>query len=286
MKFNHIRRQVRSALLGFAFLLGGASLAAQGVVTGRVTDAANKQPLQQAQVTLVGSTTRVLTNADGQYRLPNVPSGTAQIRVAFIGYKSVTQSVDVSSGTATLDFTLTSAPVGLDAVTVTATSNEAQREQGTATPQIDMTKIAQAAPITDMSNALNSRVPGVWWCRKRVAPRGRGRGSGSADPTACRCPMIRCWWSTACGWRRAATSNSVGVGGQAPSRLNDYNADDLESIQVAEGPSAILYGTDAANGVISMQTKEGTPRPHQVAHLHRGRALERHRQFIPPTTWV
>src|SRR6185437_16624285 len=57
-------------------------------------------------------------------------------------------------------------------------------------------------------------------------------------------------------------SNSVGVGGQSPSRINDYNADDLESIQVAEGPSAgVLYGTDAANGVISMQTKKGHPGP-------------------------
>src|SRR5262245_21115310 len=106
MKFNHIRRQARGAALGFAFLLGGVTLAAQGVATGRVTDAATKQPLQQAQVTLVGSTTRVLTNADGQYRLPNVPSGTVQIRVAFIGYKSVIQSVDATGGSPTLDFAL------------------------------------------------------------------------------------------------------------------------------------------------------------------------------------
>ena len=261
MRFNHIRTQVRGAALGFAFLLGAASLAAQGVVTGRVTDAATKQALQQAQVTLVGSTTRVLTNADGQYRLPNVPNGTVQIRVAFIGYKSVTQSVDVSGGVATLDFALSSAPVGLDAVTVTATGDQANREQGTATPQIDMTKIAQAAPITDMSNALNSRVPGVvvqesggtTGTGTRIRIRGSNSVSLSNDPVLV-VDGVRV--------EGASTSNSVGVGGQSPSRLNDYNADDLESIQVAEGPSAgVLYGTDAANGVISMQTKKGHPGP-------------------------
>ncbi|HYK09721.1 MAG TPA: SusC/RagA family TonB-linked outer membrane protein [Gemmatimonadales bacterium] len=261
MTFNHIRRQVRGAALGFAFLLGGAPLAAQGVVTGRVTDAATKQPLQQAQVTLVGATTRVLTNADGQYRLPNVPNGTAQIRVAFIGYKSMTQSVDVSGGSATLDFALTSAPVGLDAVTVTATGNEAKREQGTATPQIDMTKVAQTAPITDMANALNSRVPGVV-VQEAGGTTGSGtriRIRGSNSVSLSNDPVILVDGIRVDG---TASSNSVGVGGQVPSRINDYNADDLESIQVAEGPSAgVLYGTDAANGVIAMQTKKGHPGP-------------------------
>src|SRR6266516_4670325 len=45
----------------------------------------------------------------------------------------------------------------------------------------------------------------------------------------------------------------LGVGGQAPSRLNDLNGDDIESIEVVKGPSAAaLYGTDAANGVIQI----------------------------------
>ncbi|HWH04707.1 MAG TPA: TonB-dependent receptor plug domain-containing protein, partial [Gemmatimonadales bacterium] len=151
--------------------------------------------------------------------------------------------------------------VGLDAVTVTATGDQANREQGTATPQIDMTKIAQAAPITDMSNALNSRVPGVV-VQEAGGTTGSGtriRIRGSNSVTLSNDPVLVVDGVRVEG---AATSNSVGVGGQSPSRINDYNADDLESIQVAEGPSAgVLYGTDAANGVISMRTKKGHPGP-------------------------
>src|SRR6185503_7672529 len=43
-----------------------------------------------------------------------------------------------------------------------------------------------------------------------------------------------------------------------PSRVNDINPDEVESIEVVKGPSAAtLYGTDAANGVIVITTKRG-----------------------------
>src|SRR5207237_5996447 len=59
-----------------------------------------------------------------------------------------------------------------------------------------------------------------------------------------------------------ASSISVGVGGQTPSRLNDIDPNDLERVQVAGGPSAnVLYRTDAANGVITLQAKQGKVGP-------------------------
>src|SRR5438105_1487848 len=46
------------------------------------------------------------------------------------------------------------------------------------------------------------------------------------------------------------------TGGQAPSRINDINPEDVESVEIVKGPSpAVLYGTDAANGVIQYRTK-------------------------------
>ncbi len=59
-------------------------------------------------------------------------------------------------------------------------------------------------------------------------------------------------------------SNSVGFsgGGDTPSRINDVDADDIESIQVLKGPSAAtLYGTEASNGVIQIITRRGTAGP-------------------------
>jgi len=47
-------------------------------------------------------------------------------------------------------------------------------------------------------------------------------------------------------------------GSSVISRLNDFNPDDIESIEVIKGPAAAtLYGTEASNGVIHIITKRG-----------------------------
>src|SRR5690606_4457590 len=58
----------------------------------------------------------------------------------------------------------------------------------------------------------------------------------------------------------SASGNAFGVGGQEPSRLNDLNPNDIESIEIVKGPAAsALYGTAAANGVLLITTKRGRP---------------------------
>src|SRR5439155_7710489 len=53
-------------------------------------------------------------------------------------------------------------------------------------------------------------------------------------------------------------STTVGVGGQVPSRFNDINPEDIESIEILKGPAAAAqYGTAAANGVIQVTTRRG-----------------------------
>src|SRR5690606_33018202 len=47
-------------------------------------------------------------------------------------------------------------------------------------------------------------------------------------------------------------------GSSVISRINDFNPDDIESIEVIKGPAAAtLYGTEASNGVIHIITKRG-----------------------------
>jgi len=245
-------------------VLSVPAAAQQGVITGHVTDVATKQPIALAQVTVVGTTLRAITSQTGEYRIANVTPGTVQVQSKYIGYKTLTQSVQVGAGeTATLDFAITAASIGLDAITVTPTGDQSTREQGSVAPKIDMAAVAKVAPITNMSDALNSRVPGVVVQQSggttgggtRIRIRGSNSISLSNDPVII-VDGVRV--------EGASTSTSIGVGGQAPSRLNDYNADDLESVQVAEGPAtSVLYGTDAGNGAVVLESKKGKPGPTQ-----------------------
>ncbi|HSD30881.1 MAG TPA: TonB-dependent receptor [Gemmatimonadales bacterium] len=241
----------------------GLAQQATGTVAGRVTDKGTGQPLASVQVTISPTTRGALTDRDGRYRIENVPAGTVEIRARFIGYAIGVQTIALTGGQeATADFVLTANPVGLEAVVVTASGAEQRaRELGNTVTRIDASKTTEEAAPTNLADLLNARAPNVI-----VLPSGGTTGTGS---------RVRIRGSTSLSLNNEpiivvdgirvdndATSNSLGVGGQSPSRLNDINPDEIESIEIVKGPSAAaLYGTDAANGVIQIRTKRGRPGP-------------------------
>src|SRR5258705_2981349 len=121
--------------------------AQQGEVTGRVTDKTAGQALAGAQVSIVGTTLRASTGQDGRYRLVNVPAGQATVRVSYIGYATTTQPVTVSAGApAVADFAIAQAAVGLEAVVVTATGDQAGRGERAAAPQMHFCRPTPLTP--------------------------------------------------------------------------------------------------------------------------------------------
>ena len=79
--------------------LGAAPVAAQASgVAGMVVDATNGAPINGAQVTVAGTQRGGLTNAAGRFLVLNVPAGPQTVRVTYIGYRTVEQTVDVSAG--------------------------------------------------------------------------------------------------------------------------------------------------------------------------------------------
>src|SRR6266576_2399333 len=249
MRFTVGRTRLGAAVaLGFCLLVP-LRLAAQGngEVTGRVTDKESGQALAGAQVSVVGTTIRALTNQDGRYHIVNVPAGAQTVRVAFIGYATTTQPVTVSAGgSAAMDFAISQVPFGLDAVVVTATGDQAVREQGTVAHTVDLHDRTKNAVTSNLSDALNSTVPGVL-----VQSSGGTSGTGT---------RIRIRGSNSVSLSNEPVLIVDGVRVQQPSRLNDISPQDLEAVQVNSGPaSSVLYGTDAANGAILMRTRRGQP---------------------------
>jgi TonB-dependent SusC/RagA subfamily outer membrane receptor len=252
-----------------ALLVGGAraSAAQQGSVAGQVTDQSSRQPVSGAQVLIIGTNLQGRTGREGRYTITKVPAGRHDVQVRFIGYATATQQVTVAAGEAvTLDFSLTPAAVPLDVVVVTGTGAEQlKRELGSSLPTIDASKTVEQALPTSVADLLNSRVPGVQVVSSSgttgAGSRVRIRGSSSLSLT--NEPIVIVDGirvdNGATGVLRAS---SIGIGGQAPSRLNDLNPEEIESIEVVKGPSAAaLYGTDAVNGVIQVRTKRGRPGP-------------------------
>jgi TonB-dependent SusC/RagA subfamily outer membrane receptor len=75
--------------------------------------------------------------------------------------------------------------------------------------------------------------------------------------------------------------------GESPSRVNDINPEEIESIEVIKGPSAsTIYGTEASNGVIQIITKRGRPgRTQFEVHTSFGRSWVYDPEHRYQTNW-
>ena len=246
-----------SLLAGLVMLPFAAEAQQTGTITGRVTGAGGT-PLSETRIQVVGTTRGALTDASGNFRIAQVPAGTHEVRSMRLGYGAQTKTVTLTAGgTASVDFTLVESATTLDQVVVTATGEtQRRRESGASVGTIDTSMINIAAtPV--LSNILAARTPGVTVQTSGgttgTGSRVRIRGSNSINLS--NEPLL-----IVDGVRvnNAASSFSYGVGGQVISRMEDFNPEDIESLDIIKGPAAAaLYGTAAANGVIQITTKKG-----------------------------
>lgn len=136
---------------------------------------------------------------------------------------------------------------------------------------IDAAGIVRRGGVQSLADVLNSRVAGL------LVISGSGlNGAGSrirfAGPRRLLsdgAPLI-----LVDGIRvdAAADASPFVLGGPGPLRLEDFNLDDIESIEVVSNPAAaMIYGAGAADGVIAIRTKRGRSGSLQVDGYAQGR---------------
>jgi TonB-linked SusC/RagA family outer membrane protein len=235
------------------------TLLAAATVTGTVVDADTHQPVAGAQITVVGTTIGAVTDGDGHYRLDGIPAGAVTIRARRIGYGSSDRTVKLGDGeNATVDFSLGTLVSALDAVIVTGTAGGTQmRAIGNAVDKLDLSKEIKSSPAINVQQLLGQKSPGVLIL---PSPGMVGAGSavrirGAASLSLTNQPIIYV------DGVRVDNNPSAGPAirnGRYGSRLNDFNPEDIESMEIIKGPAAAtLYGTEASNGVIQIITKRG-----------------------------
>jgi TonB-linked SusC/RagA family outer membrane protein len=255
-----------------------------GTITGRVTDAANGQPVAAAQISIVGTNAGTQATVDGNFTLRGVTPGTVEIRVLRVGFAEAKQSVTVAAGqTATANVQMRAVAATLAPVVTTATGEQRRVEVGNAIAQVDAAKVVETSAISNMGDLLTSRAAGVTvfggtqtGAGTRVRIRGQSSLSLSNNPIYV-IDGVRIEGTTG--------SSTVSVGGTEPSRIGDINPEEIESIEVVRGPSAsTLYGTDAANGVIVITTKRGVAGRTQWTYYTEQTALKDYNDY-PTAFW-
>jgi TonB-linked SusC/RagA family outer membrane protein len=243
--------------------LTAAPGAAQNEIGGTVLDARTNQPLAGAQVSIVGTGQGGLSQASGRFLLLNVAQATVTLEVVMIGYQTWTEQVD--RGTLDLVIRMEPRALELDQIVVTGTAGEQQaRALGNTVGSVSATELTQVSPLANVEALLTGAVPGV---NVGVGGGEVGTGSnirirGASSIALSSQPLVYVDGVRVNGNNADVGGGIGGVGvdnSTPPSRLNDINPNDIESIEIIKGPAAAtLYGTEASNGVINIITKRGT----------------------------
>jgi TonB-linked SusC/RagA family outer membrane protein len=257
-----------------------------GTITGKVTDAATKQPIAEARIVLPGTAFATQTTKDGEFRFTNVRPGPIVVGAFRLGFKAVSDTVRVvANQTVTVNLQMNASLVNLSEVVVTGTAgNQERKAQAALVASVTAADIIKDAPITSVANLLQSRVPGVSLSSQSgtagTATTIRIRGASSINLS--NQPLI-----FIDGVRINEGQILGGAGGQSYDRMNDINPEEIESIEVVKGPAAAtLYGADASAGVIQIITKKGRPGSNSFQQSVRIESGTEDRNWTPPDNYA
>ena len=237
--------------------LSQIAAAQQGSLLVKVVDATSGAPVEQAQTFIVGTTTGGITNAEGRFLFRVLPAGVRVVRVVRVGYAEQKKQLEIHAGQqAEVEFRMQQLALSIDPVVVTATGATRRIELGNAVTTLSVADRIAEMPVKTMADLLVAKAPGVQILPANMTGGGsRVRIRGTSSLSLSNDPIYVIDGIRMTSNRSDAT---IGVGGTAPSRVNDISPEEIENIEIVKGPSAAtLYGTDAANGVIVITTRKG-----------------------------
>lgn len=253
----------RSILLSLYFTgwLTTIALAQSRVVTGSVKDPAGSA-MPGVTVQLKGSTSGTVSDGDGKYSI-SVEGDNSVVVFSFIGFAS--QEIQVG-GQSVVDVTMKEDATQLQEVVVTALGLEKDRKSlSYSLQEVSGDKLTDVRDANVM-NALSGKIAGVQINRSasgvggstRVILRGpKSTRENNVLYVIDGIPMAN--YSPEQPSDVWGQSSGAGSGGRdGGDGISNINPSDIESINVLKGATAAaLYGSQAANGVILINTKKG-----------------------------
>ena len=254
-----VRRAWMCALAGLALLAARPVTAQESAVGGVVLSEQSAQPMPNVQVSVAGTILGAVTDAAGHFRIGGVTGPQVTLSIRRIGYQPIVRVVNV--GDLNLRFSMVARAVELNSVVVTGTAGETQsRAVGNSVAQIGASDITATQPVPDLQSLIMGRAAGVAILPSsgQIGTGAKIRIRGASSLSLSNEPLIYVDGVRVDNAQATGPTNQS-FGSRPISRWNDFNPDDIESIEIIKGPAAAtLYGTEASNGVVQIITKKGT----------------------------
>ncbi|WP_339840366.1 TonB-dependent receptor [uncultured Maribacter sp.] len=210
---------------------------AQSTLSGTINSQEDKAPLEQVSIYFPQLEKGTITNADGFYKINNLPTGKFKIVISYIGFQTYSQTVDLLEPTNQLSLELSPSAIEMEEVIVSTPFHKLQRENVMKVERASIKDLKSTGAV-NLSEGLTT-IPGV----ESVST---GVGIGK--------PVIR-----------GLSSNRVLTYTQGIRLENQQFGDEhglgisdagIESVEVIKGPASLLYGSDALGGVLYLNPEK------------------------------
>lgn len=224
------------SLLLVLFLLTSYVSGQDITLKGRITDSQHSTAVQGA-VVFISYNFMTYSNSDGIYSIKNIPEGKYEIKISRLGYRSVTDSIEISSPSTLRNFILVPSPVELGEVIVsTDRADKFLRNSPYSELVIGKTQI-EAKSYQSLPDAMTEE-PGISLLRDgiwgtEISIRGLNREN-----------IV-----TLIDGSRIATSTDIAA------RLSMINLNDIDRVEIIKGASSSIYGSGATGGIVNIITK-------------------------------
>jgi iron complex outermembrane receptor protein len=225
-------------LIQFIYIAAKADI---GNVTGKVIDASNKMTLPGATISIPDLKITAATDANGNFIFKSLPSkGKLLMQVQYIGYKTLTQVVDMSS-TAPIVFEMQPTSIETKEVIITGTATSSNNKQNS-TSVSTLNREELLRPSTNLIDAIAKQVPGF--------------SQITTGPSISK-PVIRGLSAN----RVVTLDDGVKQQGQQFGDEHGVEIDQfkIERVEVLKGAASLMYGSDALGGVLNLLEPLTTP---------------------------
>ena len=218
---------------------------AQGKVSGKVVDATG-EPVIGASVIVKGTSNGTVTDLDGKFEMPNVPSG-SRLEISYVGYRTQNIAVD---GKSQLSVTLEEDKQLLDEVVVVGYGVQRKSDVTGALTRVGEKEL-NSKPVNNAFEALQGKAAGVdITTSERPGTVGGIAIRGQRSISAGKGPLY------------VVDGVPLQSGG-----IEALNPRDIESIDILkDASSTAIYGSRGANGVVLVTTKRGQEGKMQVSY--------------------
>ena len=219
------------------FIIFSVSLIAQTSLSGKITDQNTGESIPGVNVYFQELLKGDVSNAQGIYRIDNLPKGEQIVRFSFVGYKTINKTFKLKEGNNILNIQLDFLVLEGEEVVISGNFTSTQHENTVTISTINSRQIEQSGSPTLMESIATT--PGI-----DIISKGPGIGS----------PIIR----------GLSLSNILFLSNGIP--LNNYqfsenhpymvNENGVRAVEIIKGPASLIYGSGAIGGVINVIDEE------------------------------